>query len=89
MTNSLRYTQPWNKQLWYWEVAELKQFVQQNGVSTNNLHCEGLKAAARFLRGRPNMGHEEVHNFALQVQEQRVAKFPQLACSKYCACQSN
>lgn len=66
-----RMVQPWNRELWYWEVAELRQFVEASiSISTATLNAEGLKQVARFLR-KPNMGHEEVQYFAEQVQEQR------------------
>lgn len=70
-----RHLTPWNRELWYWEVDELRDFVRNNGVDTTGLESEGLKEAARLIRNRPNMGHEEVHYFAMQKELERNAKW--------------
>ena len=64
-------TQPWNRELWYWEIDALRAWVAHNGIDLTGLKTEGLKEAARLLRRRPNLGHEEVHYFAMQKQEAR------------------
>jgi hypothetical protein len=70
-----RHLSPWNRNLWYWEIDEVREFVRENGVDTARLESEGLKEAARLIRNRPNLGHEEVHYFALQKQIERDAKY--------------
>lgn len=64
-------TYPWNRSLWYWEVDHLRNWIKENGIDTTGLTVEGLREAARLLRNRPNLGHEEVHYFATQKQESR------------------
>ena len=73
--NIARYVQPLNRALWYWEIAELKQYVAANGIDTAMLQSEGLKEAARLLhRKGAELGHEEIHYFALQLQTERNNK---------------
>ena len=68
------YLHPWCKELRYWEAVALARYVQECGIPTKALNTEGLKEAARLLYNRPSLGHEEVHYFAQQVQEERAAK---------------
>ena len=66
------YLRPWCKGLWYWEIAELKQFAVQNGIDTANMHAEALKQVARLLHKKPWLQNADIVQNALAVQEQRA-----------------
>jgi len=70
-----RLVRPWNRALWYWEIDTLKAHIAANGIDTAMLQSEGLKEAARLLHKKgAELGHEEIHYFALQVQTERNNK---------------
>ena len=77
--------QPWNKLLTATQVRVLQQFVADHSVPLAGLRVEGLRTATRLLCKNPNMGYEEVHYFALQMQLHRERNNPEVCwyVSKY------